>query len=418
MSPRWRRPGRLTAITIALAATVAAGQPATAEEVRPQDAVEGAYTVFNRPGPDGTPDYAVEEHFIDLVEATPAGAQIHGAMFSWTRVGVAEALADAQARGVEVSLAVDKEGSGGTTNTDPGNQAIATLKAAGFTRLTFCEGDGDSSRQQTGCIADRDYSINHQKLFSFSQTGDLTDVVWVSSQNWTNSQNNQYNNAVVIHGDAELHDFFVRHFDNMLDQRKDNDYFNSPDGYYRTEDKSVTVYFSPRADSTGGNGTEARTDTVALILGYIKTQQGSCTLDVAHASFTDARIAVADQLVRIARLGCDIRVVYGSMGSRVFAKLDAQSGISLKRYHDESPGNVATVSVHSKYIAFSGTYNGKPGRDIVFTGSHNLTGPALRNHDEILVKVEIPQATDGYAQNFETLWTNAVCSHPSSGSCP
>lgn len=404
-------------VAVALAALAATAIPALAEQPATPTEVAGAYAVFNEPGTTGQRDFAVEEHFIELVEQTPAGEQINGAMFSWTRTEVATALADAQARGVDVRLAIDKEGAGGTTNTDPNNEAVAILKSAGFTQLTWCEGPGTSGDQQTGCVANRGYSINHQKLFSFSATNGMTDVVFNASQNWTNSQNNQFNNAVVVHGDADLYAFFGRHFDNMLQQRKNNDYFNSSDGYYRTEDRSVTVYFSPRATANGGNGTEPATDTIALILGYIEQQQGTCEVDVAHASFTDARVAVADELVRLAKLGCQVRVVYGDMGSTVHSKLSAQSGVSLKRFYDNSSGNENPVSVHSKYINFSGTYNGTPDREIVFTGSQNLTGPALRNHDEVLMKVEIPEATDAYAANFDLLWERAACVDPPSGGC-
>lgn len=412
-----RRLWRRATVLIALSTMLVTAIPAQASETNPIAEVAGAYAVFNEPGATGQRDYAVEEHFIELVEQTPAGEQISGAMFSWTRTEVASALADAQARGVEVRLAVDKEGAGGTTNTDPNNEAIAILKSAGLTRLTFCSGPNNSGQQQTGCIANRSYSINHQKLFSFSATNGMTDVIFTGSQNWTNSQNNQFNNAVIVHGDPNLYAFFGKHFDNMLGQRKNNNYFNSADGYYRTDDLSVTVYFSPRATSNGGNGTEASTDTIARILSYIGTQQGSCSLEVAHASFTDARVAVADQLVRIAKLGCDIKVLYGDMGSSVRSKLSAQSGISLKRFYDNDSSNENPVSVHSKYINFSGTYNAKPNRDIVFTGSQNLTGPALRNHDEVLLKVEIPEATAAYADNFDLLWTRAACVNPPSGPC-
>ena len=417
MSTIRRRPWLFAVAVFAVAGLTAVTIPAMADETEPRAEVAGSYAVFNEPGPEGQRDYAVEQHFIELVEQTPAGEQINGAMFSWTRTETAQALADAQERGVEVRLAVDKEGAGGTTNTDPNNEAIAILKSAGFTQLTWCEGPGTSGDQQTGCIANRGYSINHQKLFSFSATNGMSDVVFNASQNWTNSQNNQFNNALVVHGDPDLYAFFGRHFDNMLQQRKNNNYFNSNDGYYRTADRSVTVYFSPRATANGGNGTEPATDTIALILGYIKQQEGACGLDVAHASFTDARVAVADQLVRLANLGCEVRVAYGSMGSKVHSKLSAQSGVTLKRYYDNSAGNENPVSIHSKYINFSGTYNGTPDRDIVFTGSHNLTGPALRNHDEVLMKVEIPEATEDYAANFELLWERAACVDPPSGGC-
>ena len=394
--------------------------PAMSESSQPgTTGTDAAYAVFNEPNPDGSPDFAIEDHIIKLVNETPAGEDIYGAMFSWTREPVAQALADAQARGVNVRLAIDGGGAGNSTNNNPDNAAINILKDAGLTELVFCEGPGNTQYQQTGCIADREYSINHNKLFSFSATGDMTDVVLSASQNMTNSQGSLFNNAVVVPGDTGLYDFFTKHFTNLLAQKKNNNYFNSPDGYYRTDDNNVTAYFSPRADSSGGNATEPKTDTYNLLLGYIKDQSGTCKLDIVHAEFTDARVAVADQLVRLAGLGCDIRLVYGSMGDKVFSKLSGTSGIELKRFYD-SPGDDSrpVLSVHSKYIDFTGDYNGTPDRHIVFTGSQNLTGPSLRNHDETLLKVEIPKVADAFDSNFETVWSRATCQNPNNGECP
>jgi phosphatidylserine/phosphatidylglycerophosphate/cardiolipin synthase-like enzyme len=419
---RVRIPIRRVAVVVAALAVTGVVAPMSYAAEEPHTTVAGAYSVFNVPSTDYRPDYAIEDHLIELINETPAGEDIYGAMFSWTRIPVAEALRDAQARGVDVRLAIDKGGSQGTTNTDPDNVAIQTLKAADLTQLTFCEGPGTSGLQQTACISNREYSINHNKLFSFSKTGSMAEVVFSASQNMTNSQGNLFNNAVVIHGDAALYGFFARHFTNMLEQKKNNNYFNSPDGYYRTDDNSVTVYFSPRADSNGNSTTQPSTDTVNLLMGYIKDQPGPCTLDIVHAEFTNARIAVADQLVRIAKLGCKIRLVYGSMADTVYSRLSQSSNIEMKRYYDrastdpEDPRDA--VGVHSKYINFSGNYNGTPNRDIVFTGSQNLTGPSLRNHDETLLKVEIPAVTQGFADNFETVWSRARCHNPTSGSCP
>lgn len=377
-----------------------------------------AYTVFNTPNNDGTPDYAIESHLISLINDTPAGAQIHGAMFSWTRETIAKALSDAQARGVKVSLAIDRGGSGGTTNTDPDNTAIQKLKDAKLTKLVFCTGTGGREDQQTACIADRDYSINHNKLFSFSSTGDLSNVVVSASQNMTNSQGSLFNNAVVMHSDKPLYDFFGRHFENLLAQKKNNDYFNSNDGYYRSDDKSVTVYFSPRADSSGGNSTQPATDTVNLILGYIKDQSGDCALNIVEAEFTDPRIAVADQISRIAGLGCKVKVVYGKMDDAVYSKLSSAKNIELKRFFYQPDGYEDPVSVHSKYIQFNGTYNGTDNRKLLFSGSQNLTGPSLRNHDETLTKVENAAVFSGFTTNFDQVWSQAKCENPSSGKCP
>jgi phosphatidylserine/phosphatidylglycerophosphate/cardiolipin synthase-like enzyme len=41
---------------------------------------------------------------------------------------------------------------------------------------------------------------------------------------------------------------------------------------------------------------------------------------------------------------------------------------------------------------------------VLYTGSHNLTGPSLRSHDESMLRIERPEIVSAYQTNFETLW--------------
>jgi phosphatidylserine/phosphatidylglycerophosphate/cardiolipin synthase-like enzyme len=308
---------------------------------------------------------------------------IRGATYSWTRTPVAEALARAQARGVQVELAID-----GGTDDDPSNQAVQILKAANLGRLVFCGGGGN-----TACIGDRANSINHNKFFTFSQTGDLSDAVFVSSSNLTNTQMEAFNNATVVHGDGELYDFFGRHMANMLAQNKDNDYARSPDGYFASSISKVRVYLPPLADSSGGTDVEGATDIVVNRLKYITQYEQGCRLDVAHAMFTASRAPVANELIRIANLGCEVRVT-GGPTEYIQNKLAGRDNIAVRPLD----------RLHSKYILYTGNYNGSPGRTVLYTGSHNLTGPSLRSHDESMLRIERPEIVSAYQTNFETLW--------------
>ncbi|HEY6737558.1 MAG TPA: phospholipase D-like domain-containing protein [Actinopolymorphaceae bacterium] len=389
----WPRDGRVVLVTAVLLVVAglfpAAPVWAVGGDARTADV--GAYTVFNRPTP-GSPDLAIENHIIELIDGAPAGSSIHGAMFSWTRTPVAEAIRRAQARGVDVHLAVDREGSGGV-NADPTNAAVDILKAANLTQLVWC---GNTSIGNSACIGNRSNSINHNKVFTFSATGDKTDLVFVGSQNWTNSQNENYNNAVVIHGDPELYGYFQRYLGDLLAQRRDNNYGASANGYFRADTSSVRGYFSPRADSSGGTGAEASTDIVAKRLTWITEYESGCTVDVAQAIFTGPRAPVADELIRIGRLGCKVRVT-GDMSDYIYDRLSGQPNISIRKI----------AKMHSKYILYHGNYNDKPGRTLLFTGSHNLSGPALRAHDETLIRVERPEVTSAYKENFEMIWAAA-----------
>lgn len=375
-----------------------AAVPQSAADTEAAEPAEGvarqaidAYTVFNDPA-GGVSDPAIETELVELIDGAPEGSAIGGAMFSWTRSAVAEALARAQERGVEVELAIDRDGGG--SNSAPDNNPMRILREANLTRLVFC---ANPDLGNTACIANRDYSINHNKFFTFSETGDRTDVVVVSSSNLTTAQTENWNNATVVHGDAGLHDFFRNHLDNMLEQRRDNNYADSPDGFYQSDASNVRVYFPPRADSNGGTEPEAATDVVVNRLKYITEAESGCRLDVAHAQFTGPRKPVADELIRIADLGCEVRVV-GGPTEYIQDQLAGNDNITVRPLDQ----------MHSKYIVFHGNYNGGADRTLLWTGSHNLTGPSLRNHDESMIRVERPEITSAYQDNFETIWEYAA----------
>lgn len=369
---------------VAVIATVATVQALPAAAGDRVDAEQiGAYTVFNDPS-GGSPDYALENHLVELIDGAPSGSVIRGAVYSWTRTPVAEALASAQDRGVDVELAID-----GGTDDNPDNQPVQILEAANLTQLVFC---GNPDLGNTACIGNRENSINHNKLFTFSETGNLSNVVWVSSSNLTNTQMENFNNSTVVHGDADLYGYLDQHIDNMLAQTKDNNY----NGYFNSTASNVRVYLPPRADSNGGTEPEASTDVVVNRLKYITEYEEGCRLDVAHAMFTGSRAPVADELIRIANLGCEVRVT-GGPTQYIQDRLAGQSNITVRPLD----------GMHSKYILYTGNYNGGANRTLLYTGSHNLTGPALRAHDESMIRVERPEVISGYQDNFELIWNLA-----------
>ncbi|MEV6824590.1 hypothetical protein [Amycolatopsis sp. NPDC051102] len=122
---------------------LAGGGPAHAAPSVAADAT-GMEAIFNNPPENGDRDHSIETRLVQLVNGTPAGAQIHISLYSWTRPALAEAIKAAQARGVEVRIALD-----GGADDDPANTAMPILKGAGLTQLVFCDTGGDN----TGCIA-------------------------------------------------------------------------------------------------------------------------------------------------------------------------------------------------------------------------------------------------------------------------
>jgi hypothetical protein len=382
---------------------VANSAPAPAAAV----VASGMEAMFNNPAENGDRDHSIETRLVQLVDGAPAGSEIHFSVYSWTRPAVAEALKVAQARGVKVRIAID-----GGADDDPANTAMPILKSAGFTQLVFC-GTGGTN---TGCIAHggSPHSINHDKLWMFSETEGKQDVVVIGSHNLTTAQGNLFNNALLTYGDPDLYEFYLGHVRKMLAQKKDTNYFDNA-GYHKSPDSQVTSYLSPRADSKGGDSEEFATDTWAQLLKWITKYESGCALDVVQANIADSRTPVVTELARIAKLGCQVRIVYGTMEPAALAAVKGKANLTLKRY--SSTVNGREVSVHSKYMLYRGHYNETAHRSIVFTGSHNVSGAALRDNDEILIKVENPAISTAYQDNFATILARAKCSAPPTGTC-
>jgi phosphatidylserine/phosphatidylglycerophosphate/cardiolipin synthase-like enzyme len=126
------------------------------------------------------------------------------------------------------------------------------------------------------------------------------------------------------------------------------------------------------------------------------------------AFFTDARVAVAQRLAARRRDGCNVQVVVGDadipLGDTVRSTL-TDAGVALTTY----PERAGMWGLHSKYLLIDAPYAGSTThRRLVFTGSHNWTGPALTIHDETLLRVENDGVFDAYLADWSRVRTAAM----------
>ena len=60
------------------------------------------------------------------------------------------------------------------------------------------------------------------------------------------------------------------------------------------------------------------------------------------------------------------------------------------------------LPIHSKYLLMDAVYEGTR-RQMVFTGSHNYTGPALTENDETLLRLAHPQLYADFLADWQRL---------------
>ncbi|WP_434300000.1 phospholipase D-like domain-containing protein [Corallococcus exiguus] len=399
--------------------------PNLAEQAQGATNVPGLYAVFNQPDNTGTRDYRIKDEVARLIQNSPKGSYIRIAMFLWTTDHLNADIKAALCRGVIVRLVVDEQNGGAASEFAAGGvihdlssyvPPAATCPDGLRLELTRCNGTGAGS----ACIAgfDREGTIMHDKIFTFSTTTDpqgnrIQRVVVQGSWNNTYSQNNYWNDMVVSYEDWDWYDYWVGYHNDLRGGSKTTDYYNptTGQGYYSSPNAPWTAYFFPRT----GNDNELSSDTVTNnFTDYIKTYVSGCTLDVNQNHFNDSRVIVATELVRIGKLGCRVRVLYTDMDAGIKTKLTGAKNITLRQLYDVSANNVKTsdgtpreVLTHSKHFVYSGNFNGTV-RKMVLTGSHNLSKNSLRYNDENLVKFYSDALWQAYHDNFEKGWAQSL----------
>lgn len=327
---------------------------------------------FSVPKMDGSAnarDYTLETQLKSLLTHTPAGAQVRVSLFHFTRGTMADAFVAAKRRGVDVRIVLD--------GANAEYAAYDKLKAGlGAANVTLCTA-------RDACIGT---GINHNKFFLFSKLDDgSTNVVVQSSANLTAAQLSEHNNMVVIRNDPKLYAGYRAYWEDLRRHRQDLNYYTTVNGTH-----AVKAYFFPR--NSGG-------DTIVNVLDNISSCRNT-KVRVAMAFFAQNRLAVADALARQARRGCDVRVVVrdgDDTGASVASRIRAGGG-KVEKYKMHANGE----GVHSKYLLIEGNYLGVR-RKLVWTGSHNYTGGALRINDETLLKITNDAVYDKFAANWTAI---------------
>ena len=313
---------------------------------------------------------------------------------------MAQALADAHQRGVGVQMVLDET----TVSSRPSDAGYGILRDTLGTDttqssfVTLCPaGKSCLGRTEFGT------SINHNKFWLFSQVDGASDVVLQTSSNMSPSAYSAFwNDAHVVACNTGIYNAYSGYFTALVGKDWQN---------WRCTSSSWSpykAYFFPCYPGTGNS-----TDTVWNTLDNVTctyTQDGATKrTKVRVAMFKFTRQGVADKLVALKKAGCSVELVYTSTDSKdssgtagTWETLHSASGFSPVCYHDDHDSDPATAAriMHSKYLLIDGKYDGAVNK-VLWTGSHNYSGPALRENDEFLLKVDDSAAHDAYVANFD-----------------
>lgn len=350
---------------------------------------------FNRPVGTTAEQRAIFTHINKTIEATPPGATIRFAVYSFAEKATATRLINAHQRGVRVQLIFNAHQ---VYEQERRLQAALGKNPARRSFAMFCEG---SCRGVKGNM--------HQKVFLFSKAGKAENIVMVGSDNMTrNNAVNQWSDVYTVVGDPALYFTYAGVFDLMkADQADATPYIAAEINGYGPEFypyPNVTQATDPlylalskitclgAAEGYGAaTGVDSDDDGVMDRATVLRLSQ--------HAWNGDRGIYLAQKVAELKRAGCDVKVVYGTGIGRVVKNTLLRAGIPM------SAGKVDGKRTHQKVMFLSGVFDGDPAAARVWTGSHNWSDGALRRDDAVL-EVEGVEAYDEYAANFRDMWVN------------
>ncbi|MCY0934115.1 phospholipase D-like domain-containing protein [Streptomyces sp. H34-S4] len=433
----------LTALLLGSLLTV--GAPAASAEDTTTYVTTGP--VFNKPKGTAAEQGAILSHLGRLVNGARSGSEIRISLYMFGSGWLADQLAAAHRRNVNVQVLVDDDtvsnpwmAGAGALVRDKLNTAFAAVPPAGTTYGTswfrVCAPDQP-------CLAKGTGGVNHNKIFLFSRTTGsgspdkgkpVDDVVVQSSGNLTTwDRESAWNDAMTVAGNEALYAGYTRYFDLMTASQA------RPDGSGRVDNLAIDVeaapakgYFFPR----NSTNPDAKTDVVENILSMIETPvtgpegqpaavchgntpghgtaDGRTVIRIANGHIS--RPAVAEKLWRLADAGCFVDIVYGKLADYEaqgvhretaywLTRTTAKGKIALHRLANDELKNPADPQAsgtfsHTKYLLIEGSYKGVKDQKLIFTGSHTYTGMALTSNDEALLKYESAPVHDAYVLNF------------------
>ncbi len=302
-----------------------------------------------------------------LIDASPAGATITITTYSWDDAASANALLEADRRGVNVRLVMfnlryEPYGDDFQAEFNDKETAGSWFKSC----IMSCLGPNDGEEYQ-----------HHAKIFTFSKintpAGTASYITTMGTGNPTGGALRSHNTWRTIVNNKAMYDPLVARIVRM---RTDKPYL--PSKAETVTLSSTVIYLFPQKSSTPD-----------LFVDTIKGTycSGATPIRVAMYQWTAARKGIADALAARKRGGCDVRVIINLDTALLHPDvLSVLMGANIPVYN----GLVDGMYMHAKDVYIGGS------RDIVLTGSQNATGNAIHSNDESQMKITHAATADQY----------------------
>lgn len=336
-------------------------------------------------------DGRLVDRLVELLDGAEEGSYVRFNVFLFhyddQEHELIEALINAAKRSVHIQLIVDQsENSEKAANQIKFRQDISK-------KLEQIANEKSWIKRHKQVIHNGLSSKDHNKFFLFSDSLGEKNWVIISSENLTDNGAGKHQSSVEFRDDY-LYNQFLDYSNQILKgsfSRFIKTRFSGP----------LRAYFFPKSDTT---------DILHSFLKNLEPGTGSI-IRVFMSRWTKSRMNIVDKLLEHSKKETKVKVIIRAnyprgkwknvVDKEVIDKLEGESRINM---------NVVTeTSVHSKYILLEGMYGKyvKSKRKIVFMGSHNFTGRALRNNYESWIRIADNEIYKQFSANFEELYLEA-----------
>ncbi len=381
--PRW---SRSVATLCLLAPLLALGTPADAGPASPKPPGRsgcwpeaGTEVCFTSP-PTRREDPTVLDRPARLFDSAGPGDTIRIAMFRWDIKPPTDAILAAQRRGATVLLVGDDD----LRLNRHGRRLIRTLEEqdTARTNVTICKGACLPWRAPGPYPDSQD--VQHLKFY-VTDIGGVQSFI-TSSANLEDRQYRQYNSLLKI-DDPGLHQFGVDYFNRLQAQsvKVDGQRWDDRRKTWSRGNVTATVYPNRR-------------DLLLSTLEDISCTRGA--RDVSAMFAVIQRADVRDQLARLSRKGCRVRIVT----SRDTVENWLQQKLPAGDIPDRA---VRTVLTHDKMLVVHARFRGRA-THLVVTGTSNTTCGGLLYNDEVMLRiVDDRWLHDQYLAHFDDAYARA-----------
>lgn len=344
--------------------------------------------------------FQIENRVVEAINRTPSGETIRIAAYSLDRVRVAKSLIRAKRRGVDVQLLL---------NDHQYTKAMVMLRGIlgnNATKNNFIY------RCKNSCRGAKNSNL-HTKFYTFSRTGDATDVVMTGSYNMTlNAVKWQWNDLYVSVNNPGIFSDYINLFNQMrVDYKTYQPSYvmcgRVPASECRPEVDDLYTWVLPRQANPSA-------DIIMDILRDIKCEYAGpgggtrrTSLDISMHTWRGVRgMWLADKVRSMYADGCNIRVNYGLIGWTVKQRLGAPTArgrIPLRSTgYDYNKDKEVDRYTHQKYMIIDGWYRGAA-RQLVMSGSSNWSTLGTWSDDNITM-LQGAATFNKYVANYNVMW--------------